>query len=208
MVSKRSVAAYILAGGQSSRMARDKALLEFGGSPLVLHIAEVVKPLAGAPVIVGPPQRYPALNLRILADDSPGLGPLGGISTALRETDAEWNLILGCDLPFLTSQWLAYLIDRAAQSDADAVVPYSERGAEPLCAMYRKRCAPTIAATVSRGVRKVTGGLAELSIARVEPDEWKRFDAEGLLFKNLNSSKDLEEIADALERKYGTVARP
>jgi len=208
MDSKLSVAAYILAGGQSSRMGCDKALLDFGGSPLILRIAEIVAPLAGAAVIVGPPERYSALNLRILPDDSPGLGPLGGISTALRETGAEWNLLLGCDLPFLTSQWLAYLMDRAAQSDADAVLPYSDRGAEPLCAMYRKGCASAIAAAVARGVRKVTDGLAELSIARVEPDDWKRFDAQGLLFKNLNSSKDLEEIGATLKRKYGTVARP
>jgi molybdopterin-guanine dinucleotide biosynthesis protein A len=187
-------------------MGRDKALLDFGGTPLILRIASLAQPLTGAPAIVGPPDRYANLNLRVIPDDAAGIGPLGGIATALRDSREPWNLILGCDLPLLTSEWLAYLIDRALVSAADAIVPQSAAGAEPLCAMYRKSCEANVAKSIARGVRKVTGCLAALKIERIEPHEWKAFDACGLLFRNLNSLKDIEEIAAALERKYGKVA--
>jgi molybdopterin-guanine dinucleotide biosynthesis protein A len=206
MAKRDGVAAYILAAGKSSRMGKDKALLDFGGTPLILHIASLAEPLTGAPVIVGPPDRYANLNLRVIPDDEPGIGPLGGIATALRDSREPWNLILGCDLPLLTSEWLAYLIDRALVSAADAIVPQSAAGAEPLCAMYRKSCEASIAKAIARGVRKVTGWIAALKVERIEPHEWKAFDASGLLFRNLNSLKDIEEIAAALERKYGKVA--
>jgi len=206
VLKRDGVAAYILAGGKSSRMGRDKALLDFGGTPLILRIASLAQPLTGAPAIVGPPDRYENLNLRVIPDDAAGIGPLGGIATALRDSREPWNLILGCDLPLLTSEWLAYLIDRALVSAADAIVPQSAAGAEPLCAMYRKSCEANVAKSIARGVRKVTGCLAALKIERIEPHEWKAFDACGLLFRNLNSLKDIEEIAAALERKYGKVA--
>jgi molybdopterin-guanine dinucleotide biosynthesis protein A len=206
VLKRDGVAAYILAGGKSSRMGRDKALLDFGGTPLILRIASLAQPLTGAPAIVGPPDRYANLNLRVIPDDAAGIGPLGGIATALRDSREPWNLILGCDLPLLTSEWLAYLIDRALVSAADAIVPQSAAGAEPLCAMYRKSCEANVAKSIARGVRKVTGCLAALKIERIEPHEWKAFDACGLLFRNLNSLKDIEEIAVALERKYGKVA--
>lgn len=187
-------------------MGRDKALLDFGGTPLILRIASFAQPLTGAPAIVGPPDRYANLNLRVIPDDAAGIGPLGGIVTALRDSREPWNLILGCDLPLLNSEWLAYLIDRGLVSAADAIVPQSAAGAEPLCAMYRKSCEASVAKSIARGVRKVTGWLAALKTERIEPHEWKAFDASGLLFRNLNSSKDIEEIAAALERKYGKVA--
>src|SRR5271170_1000900 len=102
MAKRDGVAAYILAGGESSRMGRDKALLDFGGTPLVLHIASLAQPFTGAPIIVGPPDRYAHLNLRVIPDDALGIGPLGGIATALRDSREPWNLVLGCDLPLLT----------------------------------------------------------------------------------------------------------
>jgi molybdopterin-guanine dinucleotide biosynthesis protein A len=206
MAKRGGVAAYILAGGKSSRMGRDKALLDFGGTPLILRIASLAQPLTGAPAIVGPPHRYANLNLRVIPDDAPGIGPLGGIATALRDSREPWNLILGCDLPLLTSEWLAYLIDRALASAADAIVPQGTAGAEPLCAMYRKSCEAGIVKVIAHGVRKVTDGIAELSIERIEPREWKKFDSSGLLFRNLNFPKDIEDIAATLERKYGKVA--
>ncbi|MGC1581065.1 MAG: molybdenum cofactor guanylyltransferase, partial [Candidatus Acidiferrales bacterium] len=193
MAKRDGVATYILAGGQSSRMGRDKALLDFGGVPLILHIASLVQPLTGPPVIIGRPDRYANLKLRVIPDDAPGVGPLGGIATALRDSREPWNLILGCDMPLLTSEWIAHLIARALSSDADAIVPQSANGAEPLCAMYRKSCEASIAKAVARGVRKVTDGISELSIERIEPQEWREFDSSGLLFRNLNSPRDIED---------------
>jgi molybdopterin-guanine dinucleotide biosynthesis protein A len=194
-----TTAGFILAGGESSRMGVDKGLLEIAGEPMILRAAQLVESVAGAqPVVVGTPEKYRDLGLRAIADDWPGCGPLGGIATALRASDADWNLVVACDLPYLTREWLEYLLQRARDSAEEAVVPMNltpenKRGAEPLCAMYHKGCEPTLRRALERGVRKVTDGLAELRVEVIEPKEWKGFDSDGLLFKNVNTLADYEQ---------------
>ena len=180
-------------------MGRDKALLELGGVALILRAVKLVEAIAGGCTIVGAAERFASLHrakgarLRVVADDFPGAGPLGGIATALRASGAEWNLIVACDLPYLTSEWLRYLTGRALRSDGDAVLPMNERGAEPLCAMYRKRAEGAIREVLGRGTRKVTDGLAQVPTEFIAPEDWKGFDSDGLLFKNMNSPADYEE---------------
>lgn len=201
-----AIEAFILAGGASSRMGREKALVELAGEPLALRLANLAGPLAEQVTLVGPPQSFVELPLRVLADDVPGLGPLGGIATALRVSRQDWNLVLGCDLPFLTAEWLQYLIARAASCPAEAVLPEGERGHfEPLCAMYRGAARAVIGAALARGVRKVTDGLAGLRIETLPASEWKRFDSAGLLFKNMNTPEDYEEVRMLMEKDYKRV---
>jgi molybdopterin-guanine dinucleotide biosynthesis protein A len=188
------IAAFILAGGESSRMGTNKALLELGGMPLVVRTAHLVESASGTkPTIVGSPEIYARLRLHAIRDDWPGAGPLGGIATALRASESPWNLIVACDLPYLTKAWLEHLIHRAKRSHADALVPLNDAGAEPLCAIYNKSSESAIWLALDRGVRKVTDGLAGLRAEHIEPREWKAFDSEGLLFKNMNSAADYEE---------------
>jgi molybdopterin-guanine dinucleotide biosynthesis protein A len=128
-----------------------------------------------------------------LADDWPGAGPLGGIATALRASSAEWSLVVACDLPYLTKAWLEYLVSCALASDADAVIAMNLDGAEPLCAAYRETAEPTIRSAVALGNRKVRSMLENLRGEVIEPADWKRFDSDGYLFKNMNSPEDYEE---------------
>jgi molybdopterin-guanine dinucleotide biosynthesis protein A len=197
----QNVSAFILAGGSSSRMGRDKALLEIGGEPLMLHTAHLLEPLAASVTVIGDPARYAALGLAVVPDDVPGLGPLAGIATALGISRLPWNLVVGCDLPYLTAPWLEFLISRTLASRADAMLPEGERGPEPLCAVYHARCAPVISAALERGVRKVTDGLAGLVIETLPQQEWKAFDSDGCLFKNMNSPADYEWARARLKGK-------
>jgi len=197
----RQIEGYVLAGGESSRMGRDKAMLELDGVPLIVRAARLVDSIATGTTIVGAPERFNGLAWKVIADDTPGSGPLGGIATALRASEAAWNLVIACDLPYLTKSWLEFLVGRALDSDADAMLPMNERGAEPLCAMYNKRCEPVIRVALNRGTRKVTDGLAGLRIGTIEPAEWKDFDSEGLLFKNMNSPADYEEAKARLDAR-------
>jgi molybdenum cofactor guanylyltransferase len=203
MAPRDGIAAYILAGGRSSRMGRDKAMLSPGGTPLLMRIAALLAPLTGPPIIVGPPTRYAALGYNVIPDDGASIGPLGGIATALRHSNQGWNLIVGCDMPFLTSRWLDYLIDRAVESNADAVIPQSAVGTEPLCAIYRKICITPLLAAIARGTRKVTDALTSLKIDTVIPEQWKPFDESGHLFKNMNTPGDFDEANTILERDPG-----
>ena len=175
-------------------MGRAKGLLTFAGKPLIVHVARLVESVAEPPIIIGPASAYGGMGFRVIGDDRRNLGPLEGICTALRVTTRGWNLIVGCDLPFLTREWLEFLIERAMGSPADVVIPLNERGYEPLCAMYRKRAHGVIEAALGRGVRKITDGLSELTLAVIEPSEWKTFDPRGRLFKNVNTPADYEQV--------------
>lgn len=197
----RQVNGFVLAGGSSTRMGEDKALLPLAGKPLLLRTAELLSPLVASVTVIGDPARYASLGLAVVPDDAPGLGPLGGIATALRISSAEWNLIVGCDMPYLTVAWLEFLMSRALASRADAILPQSDGGPEPLCAMYHARCAPVIAAAIARGVRKVTDGLAGCALEMIPPAEWKAFDSGGSLFKNMNTPADYAEARSRFERK-------
>lgn len=174
-------------------MGRNKAALEVDGEPMLLRVAQLVESVAGPPSVIGDFNGGATFDLHTIADDWPGAGPLGGIATALRVSGTPWNLIVACDLPYLTKPWLEFLVKRALASQADAVVPTNTRGAEPLCAVYHQRCEPAIRAVLERGVRKVTDGLNDVMVELIDPFEWKAFDSEGLLFKNMNTPEDYEE---------------
>lgn len=193
MASREAIGGFVLAGGQSSRMGRPKGLLVFAGEPLVVRMARLIESVSEPAIIVGPAAVYGDLGFRVVPDDRLDLGPLGGIATALRVTACGWNLVVGCDLPFLTREWLEFLVARAIASPADVVMPLNERGYEPLCAMYRQRAQAIIAQALDRGVRKITDGLAGLTLATIAPEEWKGFDPQGRLFKNVNTPEDYDE---------------
>lgn len=195
------VAGFVLAGGRSSRMGRDKALLEIGGQPLVVLAARCLEPLVASVTIIGPPQVFEPLGFPALADEQAGLGPLGGISAALRHTLSPWNVFLACDMPYIHRDWLAYLIGRALRSTADVILPESDAGPEPLCSLCNRRGGPAIDAAIARGVRKVTEALCLLAVEKVAAAESKPFDSEGLLFQNLNSIEDYEQARKRLEGK-------
>jgi molybdenum cofactor guanylyltransferase len=208
MSADPQVAAFILAGGESTRMGRSKAALQLGGVPMLSRTARLVEAVMGAaPGVVGNLKGGDAFGLTVIADECPGAGPLGGIVTALRVSNSPWNLIVACDLPYLTKAWLEFLVGRALGSQADAVVPTNTRGAEPLCAMYHKRCEGAIRAALERGVRKVTDGLNELLVELIDPFEWKAFDSDGLLFKNMNMPEDYEEAVRRFEQSNGGTSK-
>ena len=167
MDRKPARAGFVLVGGASSRMGRDKASLPFQGKTLVEHVASAVAEAAGWVTLVGAPERYQGLHFPRLADGHAGCGPLGGIHTALSAPGAApWNLIVACDMPGVDADFLRSLLAAAEGSEADCLIPVGPSGwLEPLCAAYRGTCLHTIGAALDRGVRKVTGGLAGLRVA-------------------------------------------
>ena len=190
---------FILAGGQSSRMGRDKALLEIGGKTLVERAASLCAPLVAGVTLVGAPQRYAAYGFPALADRWPGAGPLGAIATALGAAKQPWCLVLACDMPFVTAVWLEWLLARASKSSTDGIVAETSRGLEPLCAVYRASCAPALSASLDTGIRKVTDGLARLNIESIGENVWRRFSPNGDLFHSLNTWEDYVSAKERLE---------
>jgi molybdenum cofactor guanylyltransferase len=186
-------------------MGCNKALLPIAGEPLVVRAARTLEPLVDWVNVIGSDAGLIELGLIAIPDDYRDCGPLGGIATALVHSECPWCLVVACDMPYLSREWLAYLIGRALESPADVVLPESayigEPLPEPLCALYHQRAAAPLRAALESGVRKVMGGLVGLRVERVPPEASKPFDTEGLLFQNLNSMQDYEAARERLETR-------
>jgi molybdenum cofactor guanylyltransferase len=165
-------------------MGRDKALLPWNGCPLAKWIALAVAQSAGTATLVGPPELYSGMGFPAITDLFPGEGPLGGILTALRHSNSEWNLIVACDMPAIDAALLARLLDVARQSGADALLPVTAGGrSQPLCAVYRNICLAPFEAAFLEGTRKVTAALAAVRCLRLPMEEV-------LQFHNVNTPED------------------
>jgi len=142
-----STAGFVLTGGRSSRMGRDKALLPIDGSVLVERIAEMVQAAAGSVTLIGAPARYAHLGLPVLpdlaADGGPG-GAIFGLHTALHTTRADWNLVVACDMPGLTVTFLSDLLAAAKQLGCACLAPQTDSGLHPLCAVYHRRAGAAV----------------------------------------------------------------
>jgi molybdenum cofactor guanylyltransferase len=201
----RPAIGYVLAGGASLRFGKDKALAPLGGKTVLERTLDLLKE-GGAreAIVVGPKSKYGRFGARCVRDRWPGEGPLGGIITALHKTGVDkygyrWSLILSCDMPFLTGEWLTFLCERARKSEAQVVLAHSEHGPEPLCACWRTDAAKTLQAAFERGVRRVTQGISLLRAEVLDERDWKRFDSAGRLFWNMNTAADYEEARRIVE---------
>ena len=178
-----SRAGYVLVGGKSSRMGRDKALLPFQGTTLAQSVAEAVRAAAGNVLLAGPP-RYGSLGYGTVPDIYPGEGPLGGVLTVLQHSLADWTLIVACDMPGLTAAFLGELLDTAEGCGSDILAPAGPSGRlEPLCAAYHRRSRQRLYAAFAGGVRKMAVALEEVRAAT-----WSV--PEVFYFQNVNTPED------------------
>lgn len=214
MKAYQQVSAFVLAGGASSRMRTDKALLRIAGVTLLARTAHLIQPLVWEITVVGPPRRNASTPLPTIPDQPiaepsaklPSPGPLAGIATALAHTQSPWNLIVACDLPYVSQSWLEWLLARAVRSRSQAVIPRTANGLEPLAAVYRRECGPAIVAALARGVRKVTTAVDELSPEIIEARAWRHLDPQGTMLKNMNTPEDYAEARRRAPRIWANPA--
>jgi len=190
----KEISAILLCGGCSVRMGRDKGLIEWEGQPLVVRLASLLQGLFEEVLVVtGQGPRYrELLDLPILEDRVKGLGPLGGLYTALLASSNEYNLVAACDMPRLKPELLALL---AREIDGSWLIIPQVRGyLEPLPAIYSKRCLPTVEQLLSSGKPKLQE-LGELVPTKIVPEgELRKADPKLESFFNLNVPEDLEQI--------------
>lgn len=152
--------AVILAGGESKRMGRDKAWVEFSGRPLIAHAVDKITALGVREIFISgrAGQDFSAWKLPVLFDLEPGFGPLGGIERALHECQSPLLLVLAVDLPGMT---LAFLHKLTARCDRlTGVIPKLNGELEPLAAIYPKRCHAFAFSAIARS-RHAARGFAE-----------------------------------------------
>jgi molybdopterin-guanine dinucleotide biosynthesis protein A len=188
-----SVSAIILAGGQSRRMGRDKALIDYDGKPIIAHVIDLLRELSEDVIVVSNrSETYAPFGARIVPDYDPPGGPLGGIYTGLSAAKNDLAIVVACDMPFLNRSLLRHLIDRA--QPADAVVMLTDGEYEPLHAVYRRTCLPSIQDHLLKGDRRVISFFDDVRLATVPADEWRVIDPSGQSIANLNTPEDLQQL--------------
>jgi molybdopterin-guanine dinucleotide biosynthesis protein A len=192
------VAAFILAGGKSSRMGTDKALLNFNGRTLLSRALDLAHAITDEVRIVGSREKFVAFA-PVVEDVFPGQGPLGGIHAALRSSTRELNLMLAVDAPFLSPELLQYLIGEALHaSEASVVVPSCNGHRQPLCAVYRREFADAAEDALLVGKNRIDVLFDVVKTRVIEEEELKRVGFVPDLFCNLNTPENVEVKQDRL----------
>jgi molybdopterin-guanine dinucleotide biosynthesis protein A len=185
-----AITAVLLAGGESRRMGRDKATLEWQGHPLWQWQIEKLRKLGPEKILVSAksdlPWRPP--NVDLVLDDTPSRGPLSGLAAALACTETEHLLALAVDMPFMTTEHLRHLCSFA--SDGVGVVPMIEGRAEPLCAIYPKEARAVFVGTLQGdnfSLQPIAAKLVALGLLRPE----RISGSDRNLYKSVNEPRDL-----------------
>ncbi|MGA8028070.1 MAG: molybdenum cofactor guanylyltransferase [Bryobacteraceae bacterium] len=176
-------AGFVLVGGRSTRMGRDKALLRCNSSSLLEEVASKVAAAAGSVALIGEPERYAWLGWDCLPDLRPGLGPLAGIEAALESRRGEVNLIVACDMPGLETPWLLRLLAKTEETNAPCVVARdADRQFHPLLGVYKTVCLPAVrnaldhkrlkVSDLVRGLQAVTLDIGQTIRNVNTPEDW------------------------------------
>ncbi len=200
--SAKSIAAIVLAGGQSSRMGRDKALISIGNLTLLEQIYALARECASRVYVITPwPERYQDLLLGEcslirevpLPGETKPHGPLVGFAQALAQVQTEWVLLLACDLPQLhpseVNKWSGYL--GKASEEVIALLPRHPKGWEPLCGFYRRRCLTLLNEFINQGGRSFQCWLGQHQVGELPVTDSQ------LLF-NCNTPEDIEKVKSHL----------
>ncbi len=181
--------AIILAGGKSTRMKTEKGLVSFGGKMIIEHVIEALKKITQNIIIVTANPAYQQFGYPCFQDEMENKGPLGGIYTGLVHSAAQKNLVVGCDMPFLSVDVLSGLVSKSG--DEDVLLTEHLGKAEPLCSVYAKNCIPHFKALLEQNQLKITDALIGLktSVTSFDKEEWFK----GNEFTNINSIDELKE---------------
>jgi len=178
----------VLAGGQSQRMGRNKALMTLGGKTLISRVLETLTRICDDLIIsANDLLPYASLPARVVPDVIPDRGALGGIHAGLKSMRNEKALVVACDMPFLSLSLLRFMM--VAASDYDVVVPRIDGYFEPLHAIYGVDCISPIERLIADGPRRIVALYDRVRVREVNEDQVRLFGADGSFF-NINTPQD------------------
>lgn len=185
----------VQAGGESTRMGQDKALMPFLGRPLIQRVFERVAKLGDEVLITtNHPESFAFLNASLVPDLLPGRGALGGLYTALSAASHPIVGVVACDMPFANPDLLLALHERLLESGCDAVIPRSPGGVEPFHAIYRREpCLPQVKASLEAGLRRVDSWFLNAHILYLAYEEVLKLDPLQVAFMNVNTPAELQQ---------------
>lgn len=196
-----SIDAFILVGGRSSRMGREKATVVFRGSRMVDSVAKAIRlalPNARISIVAANNDQLAEIGEvahadRYFVDIRSDLGPVGGLHTAVANSDAEWIFVAACDMPMISAEFIAFLVEQT-DADCDVVLPIQADGRpQPLAALYRIESAPDqLSVPLGDDVRSpsMRAIITPLRVVEVNYEEYAHLEDSRRLLTNINSPSD------------------
>ncbi|MEO5951071.1 MAG: molybdenum cofactor guanylyltransferase [Chloroflexia bacterium] len=188
------IGAAILAGGESRRMGRNKALLRLaheGKTVIEMVVARLAEAGFDTPILISNDlDNYAFLNIQTLPDEIPNIGPIGGILTALQYSAQERMLVVACDMPFLNPSLLLYMATLPGEYDALAPAWSDREGMrriEPLHTIYSKSAIPVIKQRINESKLRMTALLGALNTKYITEEEIREYDPTLKSFQNINT---------------------
>jgi len=188
----------ILAGGKSSRMGQNKALMSLGGTRLVDRVMTVMRRVFDDLLMVtNTPEMYADLGVPMVRDVWPEKGSLGGVYSAIYHVATPYCLVVACDMPFLRAALLRYLI--AQMAGYDVVVPDVLGELQTLHAIYSKACLQPIERRLEANRLRIVGFFPDVQVRTVTASELEPYDPELLAFQNLNTPEEFQAAEQRLQ---------
>jgi molybdopterin-guanine dinucleotide biosynthesis protein A len=187
------VSAFILAGGRSSRMGSDKAMLRFDDQTLLQHTLRMAVDALGNACIVGSRDTYAQFG-NVIEDIYPGCGPLGGIHAALSASNTDLNLMLSVDMPLMTPQFLKWLAGQAGAAPEMIIVPDAAGGPQPLCAIYRRGVLAAVEQALKNGDYKIGRLFSQAPTRVVKESELVAAGFSAIIFQNVNTPEEYDRL--------------
>jgi molybdopterin-guanine dinucleotide biosynthesis protein A len=185
--------AFVLAGGRSSRMGQDKALLKLHDGYLIDHPIKVLRQVTPDVRIIGDPQKYGFLDLPVTPDCIESRGPLSGIYSALKASPSFFSIVVGCDMPKVSLSFLKLLLAKTSLGDA-VMMKFDDGLVEPLCSVYSKGCLQAIEESFRRQQYKISQVFRSITVAYVLEAEISGLGLSREIFTNVNTTEDWEKL--------------
>jgi len=193
MVDIRNITGIVLAGGKSSRMGSDKGLLTINSKMFIVRVIDALKPLVDDIIIVSNNKTYDQFGYQRVTDIFKDSGPLAGLYSGLYHSETEFNLVLSCDIPMITTEVLYKLVD-TDYKNYDVVQIQSEHKTMPLIAIYKKTCLNKCLELLKQGERRLRFAVSQLNTKTIIIDsEWSK------LVRNINTVEQLIDVRNEVE---------
>lgn len=186
MKNHQEISGFLLAGGKSSRMGTDKALLKINEIPMLVHVKHLIEPYCNSISISGYKPEYLPFNITMVPDQHAECGPISGLYSCLKQSATQWNLFVSVDTPFINSDLINSLLLNTG--DYDCVVPKHSGGIEPSIALYNRQIVPILEEAIKNGEYKLYQLLSKLKTFYLDCNSLIK--KHPRLFLNINKPED------------------
>jgi len=194
MINKKDITGIILAGGKSSRMGTDKGFLKLNSKPFIQYSIEALQPLVSEIIIVSNNIEYDSLGLKRVNDIINNAGPVAGIYSGLEASKTEFNLVLSCDIPLISTEVLKKLID-AIDETSEIIQIENNKKTMPLIALYKKHVKDAFKALLQQDERRLRIAIKSCKSKNIILEKEHQFST-----MNINTKEELKIIEDDYTR--------